>query len=950
MKKAVSFILALILVSMLLLPVGAEENASSMLVTKGALTYAIDDNFTIVACDPAVHVKDCTLPGIIDGYKVVRIGKDAFKDCTLLTDIKILEETTDIDEGAFSGCTALTKIFIPSSMVSIGEGAFSRCTNLTDVYYAGTEEQRGGITLGAGNDSFLSATWHYNYDYERPNLPDDMIGKEGLLIYTVNDDGTSCAIRDCEESVSGTYEIPEEIDGYKVTKIKNVAFYECSTLAKLVIPSEVKYIGDSAFDGCTALTEVNIPQNVSYIGPSAFNNCTSLKNITIPDGIQDIDYFSFSGCDSLQSVTLSTSVTEIEDGAFSGCPNLTYVYYAGTEEQKNTIYFGSDNEDILTATWIYESDTPDEQKFTVGRDDFSFLNEEKYFFDEEELRQAKRAGLAAQLFRKGMVPDTVSNELNYYIPEEDFEKLTRGMSNTVKNEVIALEMKKWGGSCYGMVRVAAIRYLDKTRLPLTAISPELLEENVTFDLKEPAQDMNVRNLINYYQLAQVLPLEKALEREECENRIKTDYLGAINDIVTAVKNEKCVQVTAGQSQAKGSHALLLIGINKETEDFVDMQVWDPNQVEIKSLYMYKDKGNIEDAIRISTDAYGDRLDRLYQWFSGIDNIDTRNYFGVDDHEVFSDYSDYEKAYLQIKSGTQISFSSGNARLEYSDGEVKSSNNVSGPYSLRSDGDNDDGEIEFCIEKQQLGKDGFCSVSNDAGGNELTIINDGWSVSIVSDKPIQISMDNTEQSVKIQSEEKGLLSAWLTQNTPSANSAWYGTAVDVNDAKELILTPTSEGVKVNSDNMQDARVTVNGDGTFASKAINTTKNEILVQEDADATIGDCIKIQGTYTIRASVGLHGTISPAGYVAVDAGGTQTFTFTPDEGYTVEHVKVNGKNKGEITDYTFKKVKKDQEIEVTFREKTEQDSEPKEKSGYGPILDWILSIIEWIKHWFQA
>ena len=40
-----------------------------------------------------------------------------------------------------------------------------------------------------------------------------------------------------------------------------------------------------------------------------------------------------------------------------------------------------------------------------------------------------------------------------------------------------------------------------------------------------------------------LPLEKALEREECENRIKTDYLGAINDIVTAVKNEKCVQVT-----------------------------------------------------------------------------------------------------------------------------------------------------------------------------------------------------------------------------------------------------------------------------------------------------------------------------------------------------------------------------------------------------------------------
>lgn len=123
-------------------------------------------------------------------------------------------------------------------MVSIGEGAFSRCTNLTDVYYAGTEEQRGGITLGAGNDSFLSATWHYNYDYERPNLPDDMIGKEGLLIYTVNDDGTSCAIRDCEESVSGTYEIPEEIDGYKVTKLKMLHSMSAAPLRNLLFPAE----------------------------------------------------------------------------------------------------------------------------------------------------------------------------------------------------------------------------------------------------------------------------------------------------------------------------------------------------------------------------------------------------------------------------------------------------------------------------------------------------------------------------------------------------------------------------------------------------------------------------------------------------------------------------------------------------------------------------------------
>ncbi len=571
------------------------------------------------------------------------------------------------------------------------------------------------------------------------------------------------------------------------------------------------------------------------------------------------------------------------------------------------------------------------------------MNEAAYFKAEKSEKERELNALAQLFFRKS---SSIYEKTDYQMQKEDFEKLTNGMSNVVKNEIVEDEAKEWQGSCFGMARVAVIRYLAKERLPLSAIDNALSDENVTFDLKAPVEDENVKRLINYYQLMQDLPKEEKIT-SECEKRIREDYLGAIQDIVTAIKSEGCVQVSISQSKAKGAHAVLLVGINKETEDFVDAQVWDPNQVEIKSLYMYKDKGDAKDSIRISTEVYGDKFDQLYRWFSGIDNIDTRNYFGMDDHQ---EAKDYDKARIKIRSNMSLSFSSGDVSLNIVNGKIESDRNVSGPYYSEIDDENGEGEIKFSIEKQYLGNEAICTASGKNSINELTIINDGWSVSIVSDKPIQISMDNTEQSVKIQSEEKGLLSAWLTQNTPSANSAWYGTAVDVNDAKELILTPTSEGVKVNSDNMQDARVTVNGDGTFASKAINTTKNEILVQEDADATIGDCIKIQGTYTIRASVGLHGTISPAGYVAVDAGGTQTFTFTPDEGYTVEHVKVNGKNKGEITDYTFKKVKKDQEIEVTFREKTEQDSEPKEKSGYGPILDWILSIIEWIKHWFQA
>ena len=48
---------------------------------------------------------------------------------------------------------------------------------------------------------------------------EEISNANGVLTYTVNEDGTSCTITDCDESVSGALEIPGEIDGYKVTKI-----------------------------------------------------------------------------------------------------------------------------------------------------------------------------------------------------------------------------------------------------------------------------------------------------------------------------------------------------------------------------------------------------------------------------------------------------------------------------------------------------------------------------------------------------------------------------------------------------------------------------------------------------------------------------------------------------------------------------------------------------------
>ena len=70
----------------------------------------------------------------------------------------------------------------------------------------------------------------------------------------------------------------------------------------------------------------------------------------------------------------------------------------------------------------------------------------------------------------------------------------------------------------------------------------------------------------------------------------------------------------------------------------------------------------------------------------------------------------------------------------------------------------------------------------------------------------------------------------------------------------------------------------------------------------------------YTIEATAGAGGSISPSGSVSVREGGDQTFTITPDKGYAVSNVKIDGKSIGAVKSYTFENVSRTHTIEVIF------------------------------------
>jgi hypothetical protein len=71
---------------------------------------------------------------------------------------------------------------------------------------------------------------------------------------------------------------------------------------------------------------------------------------------------------------------------------------------------------------------------------------------------------------------------------------------------------------------------------------------------------------------------------------------------------------------------------------------------------------------------------------------------------------------------------------------------------------------------------------------------------------------------------------------------------------------------------------------------------------------------TFTIVASAGSNGSISPSGSVSVDYGADQTFTITPDACYHVADVLVDGVSVGAVTSYTFTNVTAGHTIAVTF------------------------------------
>ncbi len=226
----------------------------------GQKITAVGDGFTFIAegKNARSKVKSVVVP---EGY--LRIGSEAFKDCSQMKKIELPDTIETIGEGAFNGCGKIAELKIPEGLKEIGDRAFGSAS-VKKVRVSSMEK-------------WLSIRW--------PGQSSNPLGQQSLLM------------------IAGR------------------------TIRKLEFPDGLEEIPDYSFQGYGGLTDVCFPAELKRIGRGAFEGCTGLTRIVIPAGVKEIGAGAFLWDTGLQEIIISGPETKIGPTAFGFCEDVEYAEY-----------------------------------------------------------------------------------------------------------------------------------------------------------------------------------------------------------------------------------------------------------------------------------------------------------------------------------------------------------------------------------------------------------------------------------------------------------------------------------------------------------------------------------------------------------------------------------------------------------------------------------------------
>ena len=233
------------------------------------------------------------LSSIKFGTGVRTIQPYAFANCAKIEKLDLPTKLSRIDCNAFYGCTKLTSVTVNNSTVSLGEGAFPMAgTSLTVNAPAGSTAEKYAVNYG---HTFVATTTSSDMDGFYGTCGDTAfweLSKDGVLTVT----GTG-AMTDYAYGETPWHNYRESIKrvviAEGITAIGYYAFYNCTALADVSIPTTLTAIGDHAFVN-TAITEIDLADTVTSIGAGAFAINPYFVKITVNGASTAIGADAFS--------------------------------------------------------------------------------------------------------------------------------------------------------------------------------------------------------------------------------------------------------------------------------------------------------------------------------------------------------------------------------------------------------------------------------------------------------------------------------------------------------------------------------------------------------------------------------------------------------------------------------------------------------------------------------
>jgi hypothetical protein len=311
------------------------------------------------------------LTSVTIGSGVTNIGSYAFAYCPGLTAMYFLDDAPAADSSVFYGSPNVTVYYFPgtsgwdSTFAGVPTVALFTTPTITatvsgqnwysDVFtLTGTVSSLvplAGVWFQVNSDGWqLAATTNHwtNWTATAANLmagtnilqayAADMFGHNSAIVSVnlnyiasfnfTNINGTITVTR--YTGSGGAVSIPGKVNGVPVTGIADYAFFSCSSLTSVTIPTNIISIGVNAFASCSGLTNVTLPNGLARIGSAAFSYCASLTSVMIPNSVTNLGDYAFLFCTSLTSVTIPNRLTSLGSFVFNHCASLTNVTIPNT--------------------------------------------------------------------------------------------------------------------------------------------------------------------------------------------------------------------------------------------------------------------------------------------------------------------------------------------------------------------------------------------------------------------------------------------------------------------------------------------------------------------------------------------------------------------------------------------------------------------------------------------